>query len=133
MRRNLRGALPGRRTATAAAEVPVVGCNWDLVAVGIRQACINVYGEGLFVDRLSGELEKVGRWPSPILEAQVQAFGTLESGVPWSETGSAPFSVSSISIFFAPRASFRDGSDLCIRTSTGEGEWSDPACVAIRR
>jgi hypothetical protein len=113
-------------------ELPTVGCSWSLVGVGIKQFCINVYGDGLYVDRASGELEAVSRLPIPIENPEINLFGTLENGAPYDATEVAPDGVSSASAWFSPRARFQDGSDLCIRTRLATGDFSDPACVTIR-
>jgi hypothetical protein len=117
--------------AAPAWELPTVWCTYEVVTLGIEQTCINVYGEGLYVDRVSGELEKVAKGLSPIEGAEVNLFGTLESGAPYNKIVVAPDSINFATAWFEPRADFKDGSQLCVRAKVGAVEWSPPTCVTI--
>lgn len=142
MKKNIARILGGAAAATAllaattgtasAQEIPTVGCNFDVVTLGLEQVCINVYGQGLFVDRVTGELEKVSSSPDPIEGAEVNLFGILANGAPYDVTTVAPDGISSATAEFAPRAEFQDGSQLCVRAKVGVTEYSDPACIQIQ-
>ena len=108
-----------------------MSCSWDAVTLGVEQYCINVYGEGLHVDRVSGELEMVDSKPDPVEGAEVNLFGTLETGARYDVTEVAPDGISSATAWFYPRTTFKDGTDLCIRTRIGAVEYSAPTCVSI--
>jgi hypothetical protein len=120
------GQEPARQS-----ELPTVACSWDTVTLGVEQYCINVYGEGLYVDQVSGELEIVASKPDPVEGAEVNLSGTLESGARYDVTEVAPNGFSSATAWFYPRTTFKDGSELCIRTKIGAVDYSDPTCVTI--
>ncbi|OLS99686.1 hypothetical protein BJF90_38660 [Pseudonocardia sp. CNS-004] len=124
------GVASGQEASTQL-ELPTVACSWSAVTLGIEQYCINVYGEGLYVDRVSGELEVVDSKPDPVEGAEVNLQGTLENGAPYDVTEVAPDGISSASAWFHPRTTFKDGSELCIRTKIGAVDYSDPTCVTI--
>ncbi|WP_214370606.1 hypothetical protein [Pseudonocardia sp. H11422] len=113
------GLSPG---VAQAQGLPTVRCTYDVVTLGVEQYCINVYGEGLYDDKVSGELEKVSSDPSPIEGAEVNLFGTLENGAPYNMTAVAPDGISSATAWFYPRTNFQDGSQLCIRAKIGAVE-----------
>lgn len=127
------GLLAFAPASANAQELPTVGCTYDIVTLGVEQYCINVYGQGLFVDRISGELEKVASDPSPVEGAEVNVYGTLESGAAYNQTAVAPDGISSATAWFYPRANFRDGSQLCMRAKVGAVPFPDPACITIKR
>jgi hypothetical protein len=116
---------------TTQSELPTVACSWSVVTLGVEQYCINVYGEGLYVDRVSGELEMVAKAPEPVEGAEVNLFGTLESGAAYDVTEVAPDGFNSATAWFSPRTTFKDGSELCIRAKIGATDFSEPACVTI--
>jgi hypothetical protein len=97
-----------------------------------RQTCINVYGDGLYVDQVSGELEKVARGFDPIEGAEVNLYGTLATGARYNVTVLAPDSISVATAWFSPRANFQDGSQLCVRARVGVVEYPGGTCVTIR-
>jgi hypothetical protein len=127
----LAAAVASGQEPTRQAELPTVSCSWDAVTLGVEQYCINVYGDGLYVDKVSGELEMVASQPDPVEGAEINLFGTLENGARYDVTEVAPDSISSATAWFYPRTTFRDGSELCIRTKIGAVEYSDPTCVTI--
>jgi hypothetical protein len=124
-------AVASGQESTTQLELPTVSCAWDVVTLGVEQYCINVYGEGLYVDQVSGELEVVASKPDPVEGAEVNLRGTLESGAPYDVTEVAPDGLSSATAWFYPRTTFKDGSELCIRTKIGAVDYSDPTCVTI--
>ncbi|MGH3586538.1 MAG: hypothetical protein ACRDQ0_09465 [Pseudonocardia sp.] len=124
-------AAAGASEGAAPTELPTVGCSWSLVTLGVEQYCINVYGEGLYVDRVSGELEKVSSQASPVEGAEVNLQGTLADGGAYDKTAVAENGISSATAWFEPRVDFKDGSDLCIRVRVGAVPYSKPTCVTI--
>jgi hypothetical protein len=124
-------AAASGQESTKQSELPTVACSWSLVIVGVEQYCINVYGEGLHVDRVSGELELVAAQPDPVEGAEVNLFGTLESGARYDVTEVAQDGFNSATAWFSPQTTFQDGSDLCIRTKIGAVDFSEPTCVTI--
>ena len=88
-------------------------------------------GEGLYVDRVSGELELVSSQPDPVEGAEVNLSGTLESGARYDVTEVAQDGFNSATAWFSPQTTFQDGSDLCIRTKIGAVDFSEPTCVTI--
>ena len=124
-------AAAGAEEAAVPTELPTVGCSWAVVTLGFEQYCINVYGDGLFVDRVSGELESVSGQPDPIEGAEINLFGTQEDGTRYDVTAVASDGISAATAWFSPRRNFQDGSQLCIRARVGAVEYSDPTCVTI--
>ena len=112
-------------------ELPTVWCTYDVVTLGIEQYCINVYGDGLYVDRVSGELEKVSSQPNPVEGAEVNLTGTLADGSPYDVTAVAEDGISSATAWFSPRTNFKNGSQLCMRARVGVVDYPEPTCVTI--
>ena len=81
------GLAPTTAFAEGVVELPTVSCSWAVVTLCVEQYCINVYGEGLYVDQVSGELETVARGPAPVEGAEVNLTGAQEDGTPYDETG----------------------------------------------
>jgi hypothetical protein len=117
-------------TAAAPAALPRAGCIVTTSA-GFEQLCINVQGTGLRVDRVSGELERPGRMLHYDCDVQINAFGTLATGAPYNQTGTAKCGLNSTWVSFSPRADFRAGSNVCVR-ARGDGEWTRPACLDVK-
>lgn len=91
-----------------------------------------MYGHGLHVDKVSGELEKVARSPDGVCGAEINVFGRFSTGAEYSRTGIAQCGANSVWVYFYPRADFQAGSLLCARGRVGATDWNDPACITIK-
>jgi len=91
-----------------------------------------VYGDGLYVDRVSGELEKVARGPEGVCGAEIHVFGRLANGAEYSRVGVAQCGLNAAYVDFYPRTNFQDGSLLCARGRIGATDWNDPAYITIK-
>ncbi len=107
------------------------GCTTRNGPGDFNQNCIDVIGQGIFVDSIRGFMaSSTDSAPVQFCNVTVNVFGTLTGGVPYNETGTAECGTGAAWVDFYPRAEFVPNSMVCSRTLFAD-EWSNPACIEV--
>ncbi|MEU4572611.1 hypothetical protein [Nonomuraea sp. NPDC023979] len=132
-------AGPAAATATPGADefgpLTATGCTARNGPGDFNDTCVYVYGQGTHVERVRGAMVSWNFPPVPLTlcGVKVHVWGTYANGARFDRTGQAQCSYGgSAYVNWYPNAHFKDRTSICVRTQFKD-QWSNPACIQIRK
>lgn len=119
-------AITGLIATPSTAQADGGGCT---SASGPGYLCIQLYGDGTYVNNLQGARSKPGQW---LCNYEIKAWGTLANGSTWSQTKLTGCGWSRVWADFYPRTRFKDNTRFCVASREQGSSWEPYyACVWI--